>query len=569
MRKRVAPSRVLVLLAAAAISLPGCRSGRNGEEVGLPPSDGLNVLVVSFDALRADALPLYGYGRDTAPTMTAFGHAGIVFDRAYAAGQATPTSFAGAFSGRHPFRSFLGWTFTADTTLASVLSGAGYETAFFSSNIQLTPERGFGQGFGTYRVLPPDKSRDEDHDGIADDEAVLEAALAWLQGRGASRPFFLWVHFLSPHSPYTYREVARRFYDPSYAGPFLTTTGHKFEAARPEDLSRIRDLYDGEVFFADGLFRRTVAALDELGMAGRTLVVLTADHGEEFMEHGRLQHSQVYGEVTHIPLVLLHPTRPAPRRVATPVSNVDLFPTLVASLGVAVPPGLDGVAVDHGAPSDRVILSTAMTAPDERILAVVRGRRKEVLDCGSGTRRLFDLATDAGERRDVSKQRPGETEELLREAESAMGGKACPVIKAAISHPPVRPGLRPETRAGLVALGYLDGGDEGVAALGTDPDPVPLCSPSGMGRALVWWRMPAGAQEAEVRVGSPTGPLFAKGGVRGRAATGNWVKRGTVFFLVDPARNAVVARHAVDVVTTPCFTPAPGADPASGVPVSQ
>ena len=566
-----AASRIVFLVAAAAASLAGCRGGADRrEEVGLPPGRGLNVLVVSFDALRADALPLYGYPRDTAPAMTAFGRQGIVFDRAYSAGQATPTSFAAAFSGRYPFRSFVGWRFAADATLASAFSAAGYATAFFSANVQLVPERGFGRGFGTYLILPPDRFRDRDHDGVGDDEDVLRVSLAWLEAHRRRQPFLLWIHFLSPHSPYTYRESARAFYDDSYAGPFATTTGHSFAPERPEDLSRVRDLYDGEVHFADGLFRRALAILEDMDLTARTVVVLTADHGEEFMEHGRLQHSSVHEEVTRIPLVIRHPARAEGRRVAAPVSNVDIFPTLAASLGVAAPTGADGVAVHRWAPTDRVVLSTAMTGREERLLAVVRGRHKTILDCGSGARRLFDLAEDPGERRDVSREMRQEMKELLGEAARVMGGEPCRSLAAAATRAPAAPALPSETRAGLMALGYLGGGgqapDEG--ALGTDPDPVTLCSETGVGSAIVWWRAPPGASEAEVRVGSPKGAIFARGGARGEATTGDWVKRDTVFYLLDRSRNTVVASHPVRVVTASCAaatgteappSPAPGA----------
>ena len=128
-----------------------------------------NVIVISFDALRADALGVYGYDRGTSPNIDRWAQRAVVFDRAYASAQATPTSFAGAFTGRYPFRVFRGWQLEDEATLAASFKAAGYHTAFLANNIQVMAERGFGEGFDHY-VEP----QAEDHH-VESDAGVVPA----------------------------------------------------------------------------------------------------------------------------------------------------------------------------------------------------------------------------------------------------------------------------------------------------------------------------------------------------------------------------------------------------------
>ena len=123
--------------------------------------------------------------------------------------------------------------------------------------------------------------------------------MEWL-GENRQEKLFAWIHFISPHSPYDYRELAAHLYDESYEGDFLKTTGGKFDTDKPQDLQRIRDLYDGEVFYADALFGRLIAGLRERGLLDSSVIVVTSDHGEEFKEHGGFQHDRLTEEHVRI-----------------------------------------------------------------------------------------------------------------------------------------------------------------------------------------------------------------------------------------------------------------------------
>jgi arylsulfatase len=361
------------LAAAAAVRVAGaCTAGDHSEgpaagdglAAALPPTAGINVLIVSFDALRPDHLGIYGYQRPTSPHIDAFAAESVVFDRASSAAGSTPTSFAAAFTGRLPPRVFRGWELAEAPTLASVFAAAGFETAFFANNVQLVAERGFDRGFGHYRILVGEEAG-EGGGGIADDEQVLAEAQAWLRERTRT-PFLAWVHFLSPHSPYSHRPMAEHFYRTPAEGRFAISTGHTFAVDSSAELERVVDLYDGQVFFGDHLFESLLDTVREAGLLDRTLIVLTSDHGEELMEHGGLQHRTVFEEVLRIPLIIRHPGVRRGRRSDAPVSNLDLLPTLAAIAGLEVPGPTDGVSL-----LDPIDLETAEGVVVERVPARV------------------------------------------------------------------------------------------------------------------------------------------------------------------------------------------------------
>jgi arylsulfatase len=520
------------------------------QPAGYGPPDRWNVLVVSFDALRADALPLYGYHRNTSPELAAFASSSVVYERAYAAAQATPTSFASAWSGQYPFRIFKAWRFTPDRSLADVLSAAGYATAFFGTNAQLVEARGFNRGFSTYRILYQAPSSGAEV-GAPDDDTLLASAVEWLDGarRGS---FFAWIHFLSPHSPYDRVPGSEAFYDPAYDGPFVDSVPNQFTAETPADRARVRDLYDGEVHAADRHFGDLMRRLDDWGVLDRTIVVVTADHGEEFQDHGQWGHASVHDEVVRVPLVVRHPNVREGVRVAAPVSNVDLLPSIASWLGLEPPDDLDGIALDLAPPADRLLLSTAMTGAGMFAVSIVRGPHKAVLDCQQRPAELYDLSVDPGATRNLASEQSHLLEELIRGAAGVADGDPCDVAMAAVNDHGPAPDLDAASLERLRALGYV-GGISGTrrtaAVLTADPDPIRVCNGLGLGQTTISWWLPDTAQFVEVRVGAPTGPLFASGQGAGLAPTGLWVKDGTRFFLVAAADHRVLATLQVSLLT--------------------
>jgi arylsulfatase A-like enzyme len=359
-------------------------------------------------------------------------------------------------TGRFPVHVFRGWSMTEGTTLASLFAGAGYNTGFFTANSQLVSARHFDLGFGHYELLARRPENDADADGVADDDALLAAASHWL--KGATAPFLLWVHFTAPHSPYSYFELSTSFYEEAYRGRFEKTTGHTFAVANAEELERVRDLYDGEVHYADHLFAQMMATLRDSGRWENTIVVLTADHGEEFMEHGGLQHGgDVYEELLRIPLVIRHPDVTPGSRADAPVSNLDLLPTLAEMVGLAVPPNLDGTSLLSAIDESRLRLAFSMTGSGDNVNAAgSSGRHKVIFDCEPGQTRLFDLVADSRESTDLSARFPERLIELEREVAAALGGmEPCRAMADAVRRSRPEEGLDEETRRSLEALGYL------------------------------------------------------------------------------------------------------------------
>jgi arylsulfatase A-like enzyme len=349
----------------------------------------------------------------------------LVFDQAYSAAQSTPTSFAAAFTGKYPFEVFLGWALADSVTLAGTLREAGYTTAGFFNNRQLDPERKFDQGFDTYEVVYE-----------PDEEKFVQRPLRWLEAN-RSRPVFMWVHFISPHAPYDYRDMASRFYSPDYEGIFEDGSGPVDELSNDvtgEELDRLKELYAGEVFYADFLFGRMMDSLREMGLLENSLVVLTADHGEELMDHGVLFHDQVYEEIIRIPLIIHHPAMDGGRRTDVPVSNLDFFPTLTALVGVEAPTDLNGMNLLGSSARVWPLVSTSMTNAKHRSMSLRSDRFKLIAKCRSQNKEsfeLYDLVMDPGELNDLAATHPVEVDSLAAVLKEITALGPCRAISSA------------------------------------------------------------------------------------------------------------------------------------------
>ena len=436
---------ILLLGSVFMVLLSACSEQRPESNLAeqLPTDPGLNVLIVSFDALRADSLGLYGYDRPTSPNLDEFAQSALVFDRAHTAAPVTPTSFAAAFTGQLPFRVFHQWKLIATDTIAAVFAKGGLRTFGLINNIQVVAERNFQQGFEQYDVvhLP--------------DEEVLQQAMQRLEEH-AKRRFFGWVHFISPHTPYEHRDMASHFYDPDYQGRFERTTKGEFELENDAELRRVRDLYDGEVFFADDLFAQLMAKLESLGLKDNTLVVVTADHGEEFMDHGQLQHNSQYEELIRIPLIIYHPGGSKGARTDAPYLNVDLLPTLASIAGIEYPDVADGIDLTRAYRQDRAVVSTGMTHRERRQMSINKGEDKLIVSCRPEyLEQLFALDKDPLEKQDQILDDPELAGVLFADLETTTLGDPCMAIAKAVSGEVPETGLTDEQLERLKSLGYI------------------------------------------------------------------------------------------------------------------
>jgi len=345
-----------------------------------------NVLFVTVDALRADHLGAYGYGRDTSPLIDTLAAEGTTFDLAFAAKPITSPSFASIMTGTHIRRHGIHGTSQIlapeHLTLAEILRNAGFATAAVVENGNLFPIFGFDQGFDFYDYQPtvPGKPRDATE--------LTDAALVWLK-RGTKTPFFFWLHYIDPHNPYRpadryqQRYVGDRFYGqiplpPGECEPLKgASRGFGEFADDPEtNLAWHIAQYDGEVRFVNDELERFLAALERHHRLDDTLLVFSADHGESFGEKDLLGHgTATHDSSTHVPLFFRLPgVIPERKRIHEPISNVDILPTLLDLAGVEIPPEVQGQSR-----ADWIL--TDASHPDDDAAAVIEaGYGHHVLD---------------------------------------------------------------------------------------------------------------------------------------------------------------------------------------------
>jgi arylsulfatase A-like enzyme/Tfp pilus assembly protein PilF len=444
MSRRLLLFSVMALGVAAGAGLLASARGRAPR--GKP---GLNVLLVTVDTLRADALGSYGAARAATPVLDRLAAAGLRFERARAHNVVTLPSHANILSGRYPFahglRDNAGYRFPAGLpTLATLLQARGYRTGAFVSAFPLDSRFGLDRGFDVYDDRLGDPERLASFRMAERPGTITVAAARRFLAREEGRPWFCWVHLYEPHAPY----------DPP----------------APLAVRFAEDAYEGEVATADAALGPLLEPLLAAGPQGRTLVVVTSDHGESLGDHGEKTHGVFTYEATlRVPLILFAPALFSPRVVPDPVRHVDILPTVLEAVAAPVPVGLSGrslLASAAGRPlAPAPSYFEALTASANRgwapLHGVVRDERKYVR---LPLPELYDLAADPGERDNLAATRPqqaGEMRSLLA---------TFPVDSTVVE----RRTEALETRKRLASLGYLASASPPIAALGADSDPKRL-----------------------------------------------------------------------------------------------
>ncbi|HZR80995.1 MAG TPA: sulfatase [Candidatus Binatia bacterium] len=420
-----------MLLAPFLLAVAGCTSGpAEPAQPATPPS----LVLISVDTLRADHLGTYGYGRATSPNIDALARDGVVFEHAYAPSSWTLPSHASMLSGASPYRHGAvtqRHAIRSDVTmLAERLHDRGYATAALVSAPFLGRRFGFARGFDAY------EQHAKPRDAAGYQSRVLEVV------RGLPRePFFLFVHYFDVHSPYDPEPEFNRFArdaatrDDARAdriGQRVQKMASSGVKARPEERDRLVDLYDGEILQVDVKIRELIDAV-RARTRGRFVAVLTADHGEEFLEHGGLLHGKtLYDEVLHVPLVVTGEGVARGGRVGRQASLLDVAPTLLEFAGAPAIADVEGRSLAEVVRSGE---STAGGARDPGLdlltlandgSVAMRGVRtpelKLIVDALHDDRReLYDLRTDPRESTNVYADRApvrAEGEILARVVES-------------------------------------------------------------------------------------------------------------------------------------------------------
>lgn len=414
-----------------------------------------NLVFIIVDTLRADYCSVYG-GPCPTPALEALARDGAFFLACESLAPWTPPSMSAMFGSVYPPGLDAGptrkrwieemWRYELrdrDTPLAELIEADGRDTCALVGNPLVPGMRGMLRGFRTSTYAPPMLKRKEGlfiacpflQDALAEwfpilvrtrfndtTEELTRRALTFLRRRGG-HPFYLWIHYIDPHAPYDPPEKYRPIEGPSGAfspiiddmawlkdGPHEDCLGGYDSAAREHTIS----LYKGEVRHVDDAIGRLCAELERLELERNTYVCVSADHGEELWEHGAWGHGQnLHEELTHVPLIIAGPGI-AQRMIVTPVSAINLMPTLAALAGVAPAPSWRGVSLAPAlldgaasiAPEPCFARGTSQRVRVEPLEMVRLGTRKLIRGVTTGSVRLYDLEADPGETRDIASLEP-------------------------------------------------------------------------------------------------------------------------------------------------------------------
>ncbi len=431
-----------------------------------------SLILITVDCLRADHVGFLGYPRKTTPFLDALAGSSTVFSNAIVAGAPTYYSFPAIMASRHPLalgRDVIGIA-PEEPTIASALRESGYATgAFLAANPYLSPQFGYNAGFDTFNDFLAEGSPQADvpkdataslrsrvnsyldracHSlgplgGVYDEvyfqycqaiashcaqsldslrrfpsaDVIVNEASAWIDNIGG-QPFFLWLHFMDPHSPYYPKEEALQWMagDIDAAHALRANSYWNREGVSVPRLRRRRDevvaLYDAGIRWVDSQIGRLVDKLRSQGLWDNCVFALTADHGEEFLEHGGRYHSpaKLFEELIHVPLLLHGSKASRPNIYREPFSLVDLAPTLMDGLGIPAPEAFRGTSAwaqsDEEHAGRATIVESIATCKNPfdpqsrtgpRMIVVRESQYKLVLDFGSSEESLFDLKSDPGE----------------------------------------------------------------------------------------------------------------------------------------------------------------------------
>lgn len=383
-----------------------------------------NVVLISLNALRADHLKIYGYGKETAPNISGLAGEGVVFERAVAQSHWTLSSLASLFTSKYVHSHGLyerGQKLSeSEITLAEALKEGGYTTAAFTGGLDTSGMYGLAQGFDVY-------FDDTGKNSMGSLKEIMPRALDWLAARMNDR-FFLFLDSYDIHPPFDKPWPDGK--EPDYAGPLkgkvLDYNFFKgFKGGPPrltgEDLAYVNSRYDAGVTYADGFIGKLLAGLSEMNLSTSTIVIITAEHGEELGDHGgfdRFGGGNLYDEAIRVPLIIKLPGKELKgARVSSQAQLIDIMPTILDLAGLRVAGGaqgksllplIPGAGAADGKDFNRYVYSEA--GPHK--WAVRSGDWKLIYD--NGKYALFDLTNDKAESENAAVKNPSVVYELAQ-----------------------------------------------------------------------------------------------------------------------------------------------------------
>lgn len=381
-----------------------------------------NVIVIVISTLRADHLGCYGYKRPTSPNIDKLAAEGLVFEQAFSQSNWTLPSMISLFTSKyvsaHSVNDRNLSVSLDELMLAEILKLYEYKTAAFTGGLDLKSIYHLDQGFDIYF----DKVASGSMGGWKE---TIPLALDWLT-RNKDDKFFLFLHTYDVHQPYHYPEPYENLYDPDYKGVvdrltldynFLKNLG-KDSPYKLKDIEHIIAHYDGGITYADSYIGKLLVKLKRLGLQDKTIIILTADHGEALYDHDnfdRYGSNQLYEEIIHIPLVIKHPgIKPKGKRMATQVQLVDILPTILSFLGIPIKEEAQGsnlASIIEGKPLDG--LNQSIFSEGRNKKWALRTKKWKLIGINSNFE-LYNLEKDPRERSNVSKKYPDKVYKLYQ-----------------------------------------------------------------------------------------------------------------------------------------------------------
>jgi arylsulfatase A-like enzyme len=460
--KRIAIISVAVLLAAAAAIVFLRRTA--------PPAARPNVLWITMDSFRADHLGCVSPGGARTPVLDELAAEGALFTQCVAQAPYTHISVPSMITAIYPYLlgiRQLGLDLdSAHVTLAEVLAKEGY----FTCGILEDWPPSYYQGF------------EKLHRGPSGTRQKTQGCLQTLDELD-DRPFFIWLYYWDPHAPYTPPEEHMRMYDKdytllggirSYGQDLRDATGlyggsilllgrinRGLITLTPEEQAHLIRLYDAEITFVDSEIGTVFDRLKELGLWDRTLIILSADHGEVFGEHGHYYHGHtLYEPQIRVPLIVKPPrSRGRGLTVAPAVRNMDIMPTVLDYCDVSDPAGIDGRSLrplieETGGMTRPTCLETHNLQPPGHQMGYRTEDHKLIYDLFNGQTELYDLRADPSEENDLMEAPPSPELEARLKGEMLGRLKAGALEDLALPEKPAE--IRPEIRDRLRALGYVE-----------------------------------------------------------------------------------------------------------------
>jgi arylsulfatase A-like enzyme len=459
LRQSVAALALLALLA-----IPGAMRARapsapvNTAAQGKP-----NIVLVTLDTVRADHLPVYGYARDTSPNLRAFAGEATFFSRFFATSDFTLPTHASIFTGLYP--GWFGPIYSAPPrqrplplqpghpTLAELLRKNGYWTVGSVANtLYLSPATGLNQGFEVWEWEQP-VTLTSRIPGLYVQGRLRQWLTQWLGAAGLERPYFgasvmerrseavlqaaaarqrpvfLFLNLMDAHWPYVADPPFDHYFlgneprfNPSY--DFSRRVNWGSAVLSKEQQQALISEYDGGIAAADAALGRLFGELRRLGLYDNTMIVITSDHGEGFLDHGIMDHGKglAYQNYLHVPLLIKYPGQHAGNQSSASASQVDLMPTIVDIAGLSPVPGMQGRSL-HGIPrgeSEAVFAQADTSAWDSRN-PMLRGTRRAIISgnlklitWSNGQSELYDLAADPGEIHNIYSTTDPRTSDLAK-----------------------------------------------------------------------------------------------------------------------------------------------------------